>query len=163
MEERIKECHCKCHTNFRYTCACTCRYSNDEINITKLDPLKIEEKFKKGMWGLSCAIDLQGCDLDLIRDHNTIQRYIIDICICIDMKRYGSPMIENFGNDPKLSGYSFIQLIETSSITGHFAENTGNAYIDIFSCKAYDPVLATNFSHDFFNAKVAKFKLVERY
>jgi len=35
------------------------------------------------------------------------------------------------------AGYSLVQLIETSAITGHFCDCSGDAYIDIFSCKVY--------------------------
>ncbi|NGX32812.1 MAG: hypothetical protein K1060chlam4_00865, partial [Candidatus Anoxychlamydiales bacterium] len=43
---------------------------------------------------------------------------------------------------PDAAGFSFVQLIETSSITGHLVDKNGDAYIDIFSCKEFeiDPV-----------------------
>ena len=40
------------------------------------------------------------------------------------------------------AGYSLVQLIETSAITGHFCDLSGDAYIDIFSCKDFDVELA---------------------
>jgi hypothetical protein len=29
-------------------------------------------------------------------------------------------------------------MIETSNITGHFCDNDGNFYIDVFSCKPFE-------------------------
>jgi len=52
------------------------------------------------------------------------------------MKAYGEPQIQHFGDGNK-SGYTMIQLIETSNITAHFCEETGDAYIDVFSCKSF--------------------------
>ena len=41
-------------------------------------------------------------------------------------------------HDKDAAGYSLVQLIETSSITGHFVDQNGDCYIDIFSCKEFD-------------------------
>ena len=70
------------------------------------------------------------------------------------MKAYGPPQTPYFGeNDEITKGYSLLQFIETSSITGHFSEGTGAAYINIFSCKRYDRAKATEFTGRFFGAK----------
>jgi S-adenosylmethionine/arginine decarboxylase-like enzyme len=37
-----------------------------------------------------------------------------------------------------------VQIIETSSITGHVCDLTGNDYIDVFSCRAFDPDVAVD-------------------
>src|SRR5262245_51794966 len=54
------------------------------------------------------------------------------------MKAYGAPLLERFAEHlPEAAGYSLVQLIETSAITGHFCDLSGDAYIDIFSCKDF--------------------------
>jgi S-adenosylmethionine/arginine decarboxylase-like enzyme len=52
------------------------------------------------------------------------------------MKAYGEPIIVRFGEGNKM-GYTLVQLIETSNITGHFCEETNEAYLDVFSCKSF--------------------------
>lgn len=52
------------------------------------------------------------------------------------MKAYGRPQVIHFGSGNK-AGYTLVQLIETSNITGHFCDDSGDAYLDIFSCKDY--------------------------
>jgi len=42
------------------------------------------------------------------------------------------------------------QLIETSLISAHFANQTNNVYLDIFSCKYYEPEAAAQFAKNFF-------------
>ena len=54
------------------------------------------------------------------------------------MVAYGDPILKHFGTENKL-GYTLVQLIETSNITAHFVEETNDAYLDIFSCKTFDP------------------------
>ena len=54
------------------------------------------------------------------------------------------------------------QLIETSLISGHFANASNAAYIDVFSCKGYDPDVVTEYAKNFFGAKSVKTNVVLR-
>ncbi|MCW7076114.1 MAG: S-adenosylmethionine decarboxylase family protein [Candidatus Syntropharchaeales archaeon] len=107
------------------------------------------------VWGLSTSIDLYGCDPELIRDPDVLKKYVKDLCELIDMKRFGETEIVYFGEENDNGGYSFVQFIETSLISGHFVDKTNNGYLDIFSCKSYDPALVARFSKEFFCAKDA--------
>lgn len=107
-------------------------------------------------WGMATGIDLGGCDPERIRDAGCIARFVVELCDLIQMKRFGEPMIVWFGQDPNVSGYSLAQLIETSLISGHFAEDSDSAYIDIFSCKAYPPYRAAEFCRQWFGALTAR-------
>ena len=60
----------------------------------------------------------------------------------------------HFGHEnPITAGYSMVQLIETSSVTGHFSEFKKSCYINIFSCVWYDMEKTAQFCQDFFEAK----------
>lgn len=104
-------------------------------------------------WGLLASIDLHGCDAATIRDADAIKRFVSELCECIDMKRFGECTVVNFGEDERVAGFSMFQLIETSCISAHFANATNNTYLDIFSCKYYNPYEAAEFSKEFFGAK----------
>lgn len=112
-----------------------------------------EEYTDKDMWGLLTSIDLHDCNPDLIRDAEAIKRYVNELCELIEMRKYGDTQVVHFGEDERVAGFSMIQLIETSLISGHFANQTNHAYIDIFSCKYYDPQIAADFTQKFFQAK----------
>ena len=115
---------------------------------------ELREKYTdKDMWGLLTSIDLHDCNPDLIRDAEAIKRYVDELCQLIEMKKYGDTQVVHFGEDERVAGFSMIQLIETSLISGHFANLTNHAYIDIFSCKSYDPQEAADFTQEFFQAK----------
>lgn len=103
-------------------------------------------------WGLLTSLDIYGCNPEIIRSAAQIRRYVIQLCDLIDMKRFGDCQVVNFGKDERVAGYSMVQLIETSIISGHFANLTNAAYIDIFSCKPYDPQQVADFSQAFFQA-----------
>jgi S-adenosylmethionine/arginine decarboxylase-like enzyme len=112
-----------------------------------------EEYRRSAAWGLACAVDLKGCDPALIRDAEAIKDFVAQLCELIEMKRYGETQVVHFGEDPRVSGFSMIQLIETSLISGHFANQTNAAYLDIFSCKYYPLERVAAFCKDFFKAK----------
>lgn len=112
-------------------------------------------------WGLLTSIDLYGCGPELIRDRDYIKTYVVELCHIIKMKRFGDTQVVYFGEDEKVAGFSMTQLIETSLISGHFANKTNSAYIDIFSCKEYNPALAAKFTSNYFSAN--KFILNKLY
>ncbi len=116
----------------------------------------------KDNWGLSASIDLYNCDLKLITLESHIKQYVIDLCELIEMKRFGDTIVVNFGEDEKVAGYSMTQLIETSLISGHFANSSKSAYIDIFSCKWYDTNIAARFTANRFNAEYYNIHVTER-
>ena len=60
------------------------------------------------------------------------------------------------------SGYTLVQLIETSSITAHFSENTGSIYLNVFSCKEFDPDDAAMFCKKYFGANGMKKRFIVR-
>ena len=75
----------------------------------------------------------------------------------IEMKAYGKPIIEHFAtHDSDKAGFSLVQLIETSSITGHFVDKNGDFYLDVFSCKEYDIQKVIKFVNNYFEPKSIK-------
>ena len=110
-----------------------------------------EEFYTHNAWGLHTTVDLKNCAPELIRSADAIRDYIIQLCDLIEMNRFGDPIIVNFGQNPAVEGYSMVQLIETSNISGHFANIDNSIYIDIFSCKLYNPYIVAQFTKDFFN------------
>ena len=109
------------------------------------------------MWGKTALINLYECDSELIKNPLEIQNYIKQLCKKINMKMIDSPKIKRFGKG-NLEGFSFMQFIETSSITGHFDETEKRAFIDVFSCKEFNEKKATEFSKEFFKAKKSVYK-----
>ncbi len=113
-------------------------------------------------WGLMVSIDLGECDHEKISSKDVITQFAIDVSDYIEMKRYGEPIAVFFGDHPKVQGYSLIQLIETSQISGHFAEDTDRAFIDVFSCKKFPPEKTAKFCQEYFGAKKMEYSIAFR-
>ena len=117
---------------------------------------------KENAWGLATNVDLYGCNPDTIRDAGKIKQFVVELCDIIDMKRFGETEVVHFGPNDKVAGFSMTQLIETSLISGHFANSTNAAYIDVFSCKEYDPKAVVEYAKKFFGADSAQSNVVLR-
>ena len=113
-------------------------------------------------WGLLTSLDIYECNPESIRDADYIKRYVTRLCDIINVRRFGDCQVIRFGENERVAGYSMVQLVETSLVSGHFADFTNTAYIDIFSCKLYDPEEAANFSLAFFEGKNMKIHVTKR-
>lgn len=113
-------------------------------------------------WGLSTSIDLVRCNPETIRSEAALKKYVIELCDHLKMKRFQETTIVHFGQDERVAGFSMMQLIETSGIMAHFCNKTDNAYIDIFSCKVYDPYKATYLTQSYFEAENASINVCLR-
>jgi S-adenosylmethionine/arginine decarboxylase-like enzyme len=116
------------------------------------------------MFGQELTLNLYECDLAKISSGEEIKKFVIELCdTVIHMKRYGEALIPHFGHEnPITSGYSLVQLIETSSVTAHFSEYKKSVYLNIFSCAYYDPVKTEEFCKNFFGAKRVESHLLKR-
>lgn len=113
----------------------------------------MEEARAINAWGIASAIDIYDCSSEKIRDADAIRRFVVELCDLIEMKRFGETQVVHFGEDERVAGYSMVQLIETSLISAHFANLTNAVYLDVFSCKPYDPEVVEVFSRGFFEGQ----------
>lgn len=133
-------------------------FDGDE-NISKID--FFEEYNLRNAWGMSMSLDCKGCNHTMITSEDRIREYTKQLCELINMNRWGDCMIHHFGKG-KMEGYTMVQLIETSNITAHFSNDTNSAYIDIFSCKPYNPNIVKNFTKTFFECSEVDINVVLR-
>ena len=115
--------------------------------------LRLSEELKASAWGLAASIDIYECNPETIRSREKIRQFVIELCELIEMRRFGETTIVHFGEDERVAGFSMMQLIETSLISAHFANQTNTVYLDVFSCKQYDPETAEQFARRFFEGK----------
>ncbi|MFZ5845078.1 MAG: S-adenosylmethionine decarboxylase family protein [Patescibacteria group bacterium] len=119
---------------------------------------------EKEMFGQELILNLYDCDPVKIASGEEIKKFVIELCDnVIHMKRFGEPLIPHFGHDnPIASGYSLVQLIETSSVTAHFSEYKKSVYLNIFSCAWFDAEKTAEFCKNFFGAKRVQSQLLKR-
>lgn len=101
-------------------------------------------------WGKHLILDAAKCRPCTIRSSSVIYDFTKELVKKIDMVAYGEPQIVMFGSGNK-KGYTLVQLIETSNITAHFVEETDDMYLDVFSCKDFDPHIVTGIVATYFD------------
>lgn len=126
--------------------------------------LNFKNPHEKDLFGQELVLNLYECNLEKISSGDAIKEFVVKLCDnVIKMKRYGEPLIPHFGHDnPITAGYSLVQLIETSSVTGHFSEYKKSAYINIFSCAWFDLEKTAQFCQEFFEAKRIDVTFIKR-
>jgi len=125
--------------------------------------LAMNEAIERNAWGIASAVDIYNCDPLTIRDADAIKRFAVELCELIEMKRFGETQVVHFGEDERVAGYSMVQLIETSLISGHFANLTNAVYLDVFSCKPYLPEQVQTFAQHFFGGSHSNLNVSLRY
>ena len=112
-------------------------------------------------WGYHLMLDCS--DGHGVDSKDRILNFIKELVPAIDMVAFGEPWIERFAtHDPSKAGISFCQMIETSNICGHFVESNGDFYIDVFSCKPFEPNVVINLVEKYFDPVAVNPLMVER-
>lgn len=119
----------------------------------------MQQAFDESVWGIASSFDIYDCNPETIRDAEKIKQFVIELCDLIGMKRFQDTMVVNFGEEERVAGFSMVQLIETSLISAHFANLTNTTYLDVFSCKPYDPEIVADFAKKFFGGS----KIITHY
>lgn len=123
----------------------------------------VAEAVRQSVWGVASSFDIYDCDPETIRSAEKIREFVVELCDLIEMKRFGETVVVNFGEDERVAGFSMTQLIETSLISAHFANLTNTTYLDVFSCKPYDPDVVQAFAMRFFGGSRCNRNVTLRY
>ena len=108
-------------------------------------------------------LDFNGCPKKLLTDKENILNWSKELVEAIDMIAYGDPIVEHFASHSyEAAGYTLLQMIETSNIADHFAENIEKVYINVFSCKAFDVEVALGVCKKYFSPAKANMHNMDR-
>ncbi|OGV38997.1 MAG: S-adenosylmethionine decarboxylase proenzyme [Lentisphaerae bacterium GWF2_45_14] len=125
--------------------------------------LSWKKKFElSNAWGLLSSVDIYNCDESIITNADKVREFVLALCEKINLKRFGDCVVVDFGENEQIAGFSMTQLIETSLVSGHFANATKAAYLDIFSCKFYEPREVAEFAIEFFKGSHYKMQVALR-
>jgi len=114
-------------------------------------------------WGYHLTLDCRAGRKEWVTDADNIYTFVRSLVEAIDMIAYGEPILEHFAtHDPDKAGYSLIQLIETSNISAHFVDKNGNFYLDVFSCKHFEPADVIEVVNAFFEPEKIKSNFLVR-
>ena len=119
-------------------------------------------------YGKELVLDLHGCNSDLFnREH--ISWFFTELCDLIEMEKCEVYFWDDVGVPadkrqtlPHTKGTSAVCFILTSTIVVHALDLLDAVYINIFSCKPFDPEVAGKFASQCFSATSFKSTFIER-
>ena len=96
-------------------------------------------------YGYELLLDLHHC-VSSTFSRKSLRGFFKELCTQLGMKQeklcwwddLGVPLEEQ-ETEPHLKGTSAVQFIKTSNVTVHTLDLLGNVYLNIFSCKNFDP------------------------
>ena len=119
-------------------------------------------------YGYELILDLHGCDSSTFT-RESIENFFIELCKKIDMKRQDlyfwddlDSLPEEKQTSPHTKGTSAVQFIITSNITTHTLDDLKKVFINVFSCKFFDPIIVEIFSIKWFKASYVNQHFIDR-
>jgi S-adenosylmethionine/arginine decarboxylase-like enzyme len=113
-------------------------------------------------WGWHLTLDISSAN-EKVKDPEFLKEWVKQLVKDISMVAYGEPQVIHFGEgEAHLSGWTVQQFIETSNITCHFCDEHQDGYIDVFSCKEFDPEIVIKNINDNFGPKEIEKRLFTR-
>lgn len=120
-------------------------------------------------YGHELILDLHDCDSNTF-NRESIQQFFTILCDKIEMTACELYFWDDIGVpdeecqiSPHAKGTSAVQFILTSSIVIHTLDLLDAVYLNIFSCKEFDPAVATKFAIEWFRSTNHRSHHIERY
>jgi S-adenosylmethionine/arginine decarboxylase-like enzyme len=116
------------------------------------------------MYGKELILDLHECDPGTFSRESLVD-FFTTVCDEIDMEmedRHFWDDPEGVETEPHIVGTSAIQFIRTSNITIHCLDLLQKVYLNIFSCKEFDPHTVEELASQWFKGTVANRMEVSR-
>ncbi len=119
-------------------------------------------------YGFELILDLHDCNVGMFT-RKSLDAYFTRLCTLIDMEKCDVHFWDDVGvsleeqqTSPHTKGTYAVCFILTSTIVVHTLDLLSAVYVNIFSCKAFDPELATEFTKEWFEAGSYKTTLIDR-
>lgn len=119
-------------------------------------------------YGKELILDLHDCDPETFT-RASIGKFFKELCEKIDMEPcelfwwddLETPEDEK-ETEPHLVGTSAVQFIKTSNITIHTLDMLKAVYLNIFSCKDFNVMIAADLSAEWFLGKISRHTVLRR-
>lgn len=129
------------------------------ISIVRYEFVETTEESK--FWGYHLMLDCGGCDTTTVSSEYSIKRFFAKLVEAINMEPVGPTIMKYTCKDDPKEGWTAVQVIVTSSITGHFM-NSGSCYLDVFSCKEFDIEVVKTLVKDCFEPERLRVNYITR-
>ena len=116
------------------------------------------------IYGYELILDISDADPATFTRAN-LEAYFVELCEAIDMVLVETHIWDDLREEetrPQVKGISAVAFIETSSITIHALDLLCEVYVNIFSCKSFDPAIASEVTNRFFKTGKWTLRFLQR-
>ena len=103
-------------------------------------------------WGFHLLIDCSGMD-EKIDSPELIEEFFDKVIKKLKMKKLTEFFYDKVDSEEEGRGVSAFQMITTSHISMHFDDKGRSGYLDIFSCKKFEPTIVVEMVQEYFKPK----------
>jgi S-adenosylmethionine/arginine decarboxylase-like enzyme len=111
-------------------------------------------------WGYHLILDMGECN-ESINNVDIVRKFITELVEKLKMYALGAPVVI-YVDTPEGKGVSAVQIITTSTITFHGDDSGKQVFLDVFSCKQYEPSTVIEHVKKYFAPKVLRNRLLYR-
>ena len=110
-------------------------------------------------YGQELILDIHNSDIERFTER-LLNDFCKELCTEINMKAEKFTIWEYEDEKeynkapPHLKGISCVQFIETSNITIHALDEMKHVYLNVFSCKEFDPKIVIKMALKYFGGKI---------
>jgi len=119
-------------------------------------------------YGKELILDLHDCDPSTF-NRESLTMFFRRLCELIDMTPELLCFWDDVGVPPEecqmqahTKGTTAVQFILTSNITVHTLDMLGKVFVNVFTCKDFEPQIAIDFAAKWFHGKVVASHVIER-
>lgn len=119
-------------------------------------------------YGFELILDIHDCDPATF-NRKSLDLFFTKLCDLIEMERCEVHFWDDVGvppdeqqTEPHTKGTSAVCFILTSTIVVHTLDLMKAVYVNIFSCKVFDPKAVEEFTKKWFGAKNGSARFIER-
>lgn len=118
----------------------------------------------KAIYGYELVVNASGCSDPSLITKPKLAEFTTELCQAIDMKMVLEPFFWDAidSDKPHVQGTSFVQFLETSSIVIHTLTITEIVFLNVFSCKEFNPAVVEQHVQQFFQPQHLDSQLIER-
>lgn len=122
----------------------------------------------QGAYGYELILDIHNCDSETF-NRRSLNRFFTELCTLIDMQKcrvhfwddVGVPVDEQ-QTEAHTKGTSAVCFILTSTIVVHTLDMLKTVYVNVFSCKDFDPTMAQAFAERWFKGTSKQSTFIRR-
>ena len=129
---------------------------------------KMVTRKRSKSYGCELILDLSGCD-GATFNRKSLDLFFTELCDLIAMEKCEVHFWDDVGvppeerqTSPHTKGTSAVCFILTSTIVVHTLDELKSVYVNIFSCKEFDPEVTTEFTKKWFAANTCKPTFITR-